>query len=139
MLATKVPPLHAFAPAGTGKTLSLICSSLHWLEDWRHRQEEQAAAPAAAARASQEGNIDDDEPDWLRDYAADKEREAQREAEQRRATRLAAVRAWLVQRQSKAWPQVCIPWGHRMHLLGRYLWICCQMEARMRTHGMLGG
>ncbi|GAB4815220.1 hypothetical protein N2152v2_002266 [Parachlorella kessleri] len=88
--------------AGTGKTLSLICSSLHWLEDWRRRQEELAAAPTATASASQGVTSEDDEPDWLRDYAADKEKQAQREAEERRATRLAAVRAGLVQRQSKA-------------------------------------
>lgn len=45
------PPklVRATLPAGTGKTLSLICSALQWLED---RREAEAAANAATAAAA---------------------------------------------------------------------------------------
>lgn len=42
------PPL---TRTGTGKTLSVICSTLHWLEVERERQQQQAAAEAAAQGA----------------------------------------------------------------------------------------
>jgi hypothetical protein len=94
--------------AGTGKTLSLICSSLQWLEDAR-RREQQAAASGSDGRAPGVTDVtnnvtaadDDDEPDWLRDYSANKEEEARRKAQERRQQQLAAVRAGLVQRQQK--------------------------------------
>jgi chromosome transmission fidelity protein 1 len=51
-------------PAGTGKTLSIICSALQWLVD--HRA---ATANSAQGQPSGvDGAGDDDEPDWMRDF-----------------------------------------------------------------------
>lgn len=51
-------------PAGTGKTISIICATLQWLEAHRKRAEElqQAAAAQLAAQSEADGD-----PDWLRD------------------------------------------------------------------------
>lgn len=53
--------------AGTGKTLSIICSALQWLLDHRdaaslgHPERANGSAPAAVGG-------EDDEPDWMRDF-----------------------------------------------------------------------
>jgi hypothetical protein len=49
-------------PALQGKTLSLICGALHWLEDARQREAATAAAAPSSAAA--------DEPAWLHERAA---------------------------------------------------------------------
>ena len=50
--------------AGTGKTLSIICSVLQWLLDHHNAA---AIAPALPNGAAGPGG-DDNEPDWLRDF-----------------------------------------------------------------------
>ncbi len=53
---------HAHSDKGTGKTMSVICSTLQWLLDHRQRVERSVALS---------GNADDDDlPDWLMQHAA---------------------------------------------------------------------
>lgn len=101
---------------GTGKTLSLICSSLQWLEDSRRRAVEQAQQPAVDAEAAGAAGgaaaggreSEDDEPDWLRGYSPAKaQAAAAREAQEQRARQLQAVRAGLAaKRAGSGRPQV---------------------------------
>lgn len=106
-------------PAGTGKTLSLICASLQWLHDQRQREAAEAAAaaaraaagggaqPPAAAAPGQAGaagagaagasaGSDDDAPDWMRDFGEEQERQRQQQLLERQQKRIARAKAKLL-------------------------------------------
>lgn len=54
---------------GTGKTLSMICSALQWLVD---RKKLESVVSDGKEKLG-EGNGDDDEPDWVRNFVPNKE------------------------------------------------------------------
>jgi chromosome transmission fidelity protein 1 len=91
------PRAHRYAcrdPAGTGKTLSLICGSLQWLQDHRAREAAAAAAAQAVAQAAAAAE-DEDVPAWMRDFASQQASQREAERAERRARRLAKARAKL--------------------------------------------
>jgi hypothetical protein len=69
------------SPTGTGKTLSLICSALQWLED--KQSEDELAAMLGGVEGDSAGEHDakgaeggEEEPDWLRDWGAARQQQA---------------------------------------------------------------
>ncbi|KAL6996479.1 RNA helicase [Sarracenia purpurea var. burkii] len=57
------------SPTGTGKTLSIICSALQWLVDRKHSQNSEATADSN----HNPNSGSDDEPDWMKNFVANKE------------------------------------------------------------------
>lgn len=53
------------SPTGTGKSLSLICGSLTWLREHKRKRFDEAM---------QSIEVDDDEPQWMADYAREAKR-----------------------------------------------------------------
>ncbi|KAK3643830.1 ATP-dependent DNA helicase chl1 [Elasticomyces elasticus] len=71
------------SPTGTGKSLSLICSSLTWLREHRRKIFENTLAAI---------EVDDDEPAWMAEYAKETRRRDMRRMRDEFESRLTAVR-----------------------------------------------
>lgn len=93
--------------------MSLICSSLQWLQDAQRQSLHARSASgkgAADAGTAEHGRGEvgdntgssDEEPDWMKEHSARQEEEAQRQAEEKLTQRLQAVREGLAAKRTAA-------------------------------------